>query len=107
MSHPQHAFIPVLAGQALMKVLGRNDLVRRTPPRIEKFHSYENVTNQRGITYWRKAYFEPAYCESQNAYVCQRSAAAASASEGNGELNRRFELRHVSPCHIFKEQSCL
>ena len=34
-----------------MKVLAKNDLVRRTPPRLEKFHTVKvNDNNVRGIT---------------------------------------------------------
>ena len=76
----------VLAGFALMKVLAKDDLVSRTAPRLEKFHSLENGgSSQRGITHWRKGYFEADYCQAKNAYVCQRSAVAGSASEANGD----------------------
>ena len=69
-----------------MKVLARNDLVRRSPPRLEKFHSLENKASnpQRGITHWKKGHFDGDYCEAKNGYVCQRSAAAGGGSEGNG-----------------------
>ena len=71
-----------------MKVLAKNDLVRRTPPRLEKFHTVKvNDNNVRGITYWKKGYFDASYCESKNAYVCQRSAAAGAGSEANGETS--------------------
>ena len=71
-----------------MKVLAKEDLVRRQPPRLEKFHAIENkgYSQQRGITHWRKGFLDQDYCETPNAYVCQRSAAARSASEANGEI---------------------
>jgi hypothetical protein len=45
---------------------------------------FQNNNPGRAITYWRKGYFDPEYCESNNAYICQRSTAAAAAKEANG-----------------------
>ena len=89
-----------LGGWDLMRLAALDDLRQRIPPRLSKYHSLEqNPTDKyhprTGVTYWRKANFTYSYCEARNGYVCQRPAAAGSASEANGNF---MLLKNIRIC---------
>ena len=73
-----------LAGWKLMRLVGIDDLRKRLPPRLDKFHTNDTTTGYTGVTYWKKTYLYQDYCEARNGYVCQRPAAAGAASDANG-----------------------
>lgn len=66
-----------------MKILSKDDLQKRIPPRLDAFHTVA-ADSSTGVTHWSKSYYFRELCEAMNGYVCQRSAAAGPASDANG-----------------------
>ena len=69
-----------------MQLSALDDLRKRISPRLNQFHSVDKSNEDlTGVNYWKSGYLYQDYCEAQNGYVCQRSAAAGSATERNGK----------------------
>ena len=69
-----------------MQLSALDDLSKRISPRLSKFHSVDQSNEAvTGVNYWKSGYLYQDYCEAQNGYVCQRSAAAGSAPDRNGK----------------------
>ncbi len=69
-----------------MQVVAVGDLRKRITPRLDKFHTYDNSTAFAGVTFWSKTRLYQDYCEARNGFICQRPAAAGSASEATGRF---------------------
>ncbi len=70
-----------------MQLLGEDDLQKRLPPRLEKFHTNDPNTGATSVLFWKKGYLNEDYCEAKYGYVCQRPAAAGAASDAKGKLS--------------------
>ena len=70
-----------------MQLLGEDDLQKRLPPRLEKFHTNDPNTGATSVLFWKKGYLNEDYCEAKYGYVCQRPAVAGAASDANGKLS--------------------
>ena len=77
-----------------MLTVGKDDLRNRISPRLWDFYTesakiYSDPADKpEGIVAWRKNYLTKDYCQSTNAYTCQRPAASISGSEGTGDAKR-------------------
>ncbi len=82
----------IVALWKLVKAVGRDDLRNRQAPKVTWFNTdlAEHGEHKPGKAYlmsWPKTRMQGDYCESLNGYICQRSAAALEAPEGNGNQN--------------------
>ncbi len=68
---------------------------------LDVFHSIDLTSKYTGITYWPKPYISMTYCETQNGFICQRPAAAGSASDLNGNVESFKIMTNISDSFLY------
>ena len=76
----------LLAYRGLMSIVGKNQVMERVTPRLRTINTCQkgSCATVKGTVAWKKAYLQKDYCESSNAYACERPATGGSGVQGQG-----------------------